>query len=147
AVAEHPVEPRGDALLGLERHLVEATGERLLEEVLGGLAVSHPALQEGEERASVLGHRRQELFAGRGRHGGESRPWRRSGPCSSRRSRTTGSSPSRPALPGAGWGCSPGRTPDRGPPGSSSEASPRAAGRDASDDEPGGPRTGVTWTT
>src|SRR5262249_13140518 len=63
-VPQHPVEPRGDALLRLQWHPVHAAGERLLEEVLRSLAMAHPSLEEGEERIPVLGHGREELTAG-----------------------------------------------------------------------------------
>src|SRR5262249_23688967 len=68
-VPEHPVEPGGGALLRLQWQPVHAAGERLLEEVLRGLAMAHPSLEEGKERGPVLGHGREELVAGWRRHG------------------------------------------------------------------------------
>src|SRR5690606_1347740 len=57
-VAEHAVEPRLHRLVAAHvLDLVEAAGERLLEEILRGGAIADPPLEEGEERPVVVDQR------------------------------------------------------------------------------------------
>src|SRR5438552_428367 len=64
-VAQHPVEPRHGGLRALEGHLVEATRERFLEDVLRRVAVADPPLEEREKRATVLDEHRSYLASWR----------------------------------------------------------------------------------
>jgi len=60
-IAQHTVEPRHRGLRTLEGHLLQATREGFLEDVLSHVAMADPPLQEREKGAPILDQRRSQL--------------------------------------------------------------------------------------